>query len=1008
MNTKPKSVAKDVSILIFSTIVFFILIVLPAGFSVSTHMNEERDRLDREMHDQQLVEQLDNNVQLVISELRAYMAFGRPESLERFTTLREQADERFVVVAAQFGTRDYGEPLEQEWKEIAAAWEGYKQSAIRAIELRKSGNQSEIERLSRESTTTYITDISRNLETILDAQEKAVQQWLDDNRRKISLLLALPLLMIAGVALAGVWLVLYLRRRIIQPIKSVEEAVRTIAAGEIAEPVASGRHDELGRLARGIGEVSVELRRRHEALTLSNQELIAQRDLLEAQNEEISAQQNEQEDMLLKLTARERELEQIAAYQERLTGHVEMKQFLECTLRSLLQALRQDAVVLAVPDEASEMYKVAYAYGYPVGAVPAVYGDLFGPARQAMEEQKPVVRVRQLDDGERGMHGGYSHALDQYYPILDSQSRLIGLLLLTAYDARESDDALQRLTKGLVHQFSLAFVAQATNEERHRQAVLLEELNEELSQERDSLQAQRDFIGRMIESVHEGIVMCDRHGRILFSNERMNAMFEFDKRSGTNIRTFIEHLEGVSAQGKPLAGKIKELFEGHIELLQERFSHRSDDKSATHYELYINALPDPDDQSRSYLFVFRDRTHEEKINEMKNEFIGIVSHELRTPLASVLGFMEILLHRDVSAEKRHKYLETIYREARRLGNLINDFLDLQRMESGKQVYRPVPIELSEAVREAAEQWSGKQTHRIETELEPELFVLADMDRITQMMHNLVSNAVKYSPQADRVIVRISSHNDAVIVEVQDFGLGIPEEAKDKLFEKFYRVDNTDRRQIGGTGLGLAIVKEIADAHQGTVSFVSELGRGSTFRVRFPRYQPVSLSGHVVIVEDDDNLSKLVAVAFEKLRVSTVRLRSAEEAVLALKATTGSAPLLCIVDIQLDGKRSGWDYIAELLRHPVYKLTPVIVSTVLEPPEHYHETDTGKFLRKPFTVERLLEVASELMGLGPSGPTVVFPAQSKEKIAASLEKEGIRVTDWKIRRDIIEVEVNKDE
>ncbi|RKN66127.1 ATP-binding protein [Paenibacillus ginsengarvi] len=1008
MPTRGKSIASKLSYLIFTVILLFVAFVLVVGFAINDRIIETRDKLEQELADQARVEKLYIDSQAVVSELRAYLAFGRDDFLNQFLSKRDAFGASLNEISGRFRERGYGEKYGNEWDAIVKAWTSYKLSSDSVIEFRKQGAMDEIEKLSKASTTSNVTDMNRGFQTILSSQDEVVQRWLDDNRMRTDMLILLPILAVAGAAIAGALLVVYLRRKVVRPIVSFDEAVDRIAGGEYALLKLSGRNDELGNLERGINHMSIELRRRHDALEETNKELAEQRDLLEAQNEEISAQQIEQEEMLHKLTERERELELIATYQEKLTGHTEMQSFLEHSIRALLQALHQDAALLITHNPQMSAYDVAYSYGYPPGVLPSSYKELFGPGMRVLHEKMPICRERSVRGDERGLHGGYERAFDQYYPLTDEYGRAVGLLLLTSYGASESIDTLHRMTKGLVKQFALAYMAQSTNEERRKQAYLLEELNEELSQERDGLQQQRDLVRGIIESIPEGMVMCDGRGRIVYANARMNEMFGFDRVSASDINDFCMHLDKLSNGKVRICQDVEAIRSGEREQLHERFSLRREEGREEHYELYVSAIADPAGSDRSFLYVFRDRTNEEMADEMKNEFISIVSHELRTPLASVLGFMEILLNRDVPKDKQKKYMETIYKEANRLSNLIGDFLDLQRMESGKQVYHLLPVDLSALVEGVAEQWQGKLGHRVETFIEEGLVVSADTDRMTQVMHNLCSNAVKYSPNADKIVVNVSKDGPFALIEIIDYGLGIPDEAKGRLFNKFYRVDNSDRRQIGGTGLGLSIVKEIVESHRGEISYESKLGEGSTFRVRLALYKTTSIGGKAVIVEDDENLSKLIAVAFEKLRVPTVQLPSAEDALVSLQETTGPGPLLCIVDIQLEGRKSGWDFIKELLRHPEYGKTPVIVSTVLEQPKHYYETDTGKFLRKPFTIERLLELASSLMTPPPPHATVVFPVQDEGGIASRLEEAGMRVKELKVRQDIIEVEVKQDD
>src|SRR5690606_6816976 len=157
---------------------------------------------------------------------------------------------------------------------------------------------------------------------------------------------------------------------------------------------------------------------------------------------------------------------------------------------------------------------------------------------------------------------------------------------------------------------------------------------------------------------------------------------------------------------------IGNVLSGQLDRLEEKFTIVNEAGKENHYDLYANIVNDDIDNGKSFLFVVRDRTEEEIAYEMKNEFISVVSHELRTPLTTILGFMEIMLNRDIQKDKQRKYMETIYKEATRLSSLINDFLDLQRMESGKQSYQFVPVDLIPVLNDVIEQWQGKQNHQI--------------------------------------------------------------------------------------------------------------------------------------------------------------------------------------------------------------------------------------------------------------------------------------------------------
>jgi PAS domain S-box-containing protein len=231
----------------------------------------------------------------------------------------------------------------------------------------------------------------------------------------------------------------------------------------------------------------------------------------------------------------------------------------------------------------------------------------------------------------------------------------------------------------------------------------------------------------------------------------------------------------------------------------------------------------------------RDITERKAIDRLKDELVSTVSHELRTPLASIRGFVELMLMREFSAEERREFLEILEKEIRRLGKLIDDFLDLQRLEAHGPKYRFEPLDLRDILEHAATVVAASSAeHRLALDLPSEpLPVRADRDRLEQAVLNLLSNAFKYSPDGGVVHLRGSRADGRAVVQVRDEGIGMSPETLERLFTKFYRADNTSTRGIGGTGLGLALVKEIATAHGGEVAARGELGHGSELTLALP-------------------------------------------------------------------------------------------------------------------------------------------------------------------------------
>lgn len=231
----------------------------------------------------------------------------------------------------------------------------------------------------------------------------------------------------------------------------------------------------------------------------------------------------------------------------------------------------------------------------------------------------------------------------------------------------------------------------------------------------------------------------------------------------------------------------------------------------------------------------RDITERKEVERLKDELVSTVSHELRTPLTSLRGFTELMLTRTFAVDQQRRFLTIIHDEATRLTDLINDFLDLQRIESGHQTYSFVHVPLLPLLRDVISLFmSSNSKHTFDLQVSETLpMVRLDSNRIRQVLTNLLSNAVKFSPNGGTIHVSAHDKGDVVEIHVIDEGVGIPADVIPQLFHKFFRVDNSETRQIGGTGLGLALVKQIIEAHGGRVWVISELGKGSTFSFSLP-------------------------------------------------------------------------------------------------------------------------------------------------------------------------------
>lgn len=375
--------------------------------------------------------------------------------------------------------------------------------------------------------------------------------------------------------------------------------------------------------------------------------------------------------------------------------------------------------------------------------------------------------------------------------------------------------------------------------------------------------------------------------------------------------------------------------------------------------------------------VGRDNTERKEIERLKDEFISTVNHELRTPLTSLRGFSELLLKREYTIEKQRQYLKIIYDESKRLNNLIDDFLDIQRMESGKQNYVFEPLNITSLIKETVALFSHN-TNQHKLNISAPLFVSlvkGDSDRIRQVLSNLISNAIKYSPNGGEVNISVEEQDTEVIVSVADQGMGIPPQAQEKLFTKFYRVDNASTRKIGGTGLGLAIVKEIVEVHGGHIWLESVVGEGSKFYFSLPKavQKSVSLESEettkidVLILEDDAAFCQLLKDRLEEIGFNIVSTAFAEQGLQILEQ---NLPRLIFLDILLPGKMDGWDFLIAIKSTRQLISVPVCIITITEPNIRGLALKGADYLSKPIAPDLLLEMVQYYLPL-PAGKSILI-------------------------------------
>lgn len=348
-------------------------------------------------------------------------------------------------------------------------------------------------------------------------------------------------------------------------------------------------------------------------------------------------------------------------------------------------------------------------------------------------------------------------------------------------------------------------------------------------------EAQASLLNNILDSIINGILTIDRNNVVTRVNRNAMAMLEIPE--DTIGKEYHEILP------KQITLMMEEIIEETTKTgfaMEKMVNFSMSQGIEIPISISTSLLRDELLSITGIVFVFRDMTASRElerlrqIDKMKTEFISNVSHELKTPLTSIKAYTEAL--QDMAGDDTQKeFLKVIQEESDRLLFLINDLLNVARLQSGKMKIKFAladPASIVSEVLNISKVQSAKHKILVETEKDlPKIYM--DKDLMKEVMINLLSNAIKYSPKGGNVTVRIKRFENNIRYEVEDQGLGIPEEALSKLFDAFYRVDSSLTAEIPGTGLGLSIVKEIVEAHTGKVDVKSQVGVGTTFLVTIP-------------------------------------------------------------------------------------------------------------------------------------------------------------------------------
>ncbi len=501
----------------------------------------------------------------------------------------------------------------------------------------------------------------------------------------------------------------------------------------------------------------------------------------------------------------------------------------------------------------------------------------------------------------------------------------------------------------------------------------------------------------LFDNSPDAFILLDSDGNIIEWNDNAVAIWGYGKSEvlGKSFSIVLPPQElGLNAGYRQCYQKS----ENSLGVIRELVGQRKD---GCHFPLELRTAEMVIDKGSLFLVSARDITERTHVDKMKREFISTVSHELRTPLTSIRGALGLVAGgaTGVIPDKARELVSIASNNCDRLVRLINDMLDMEKIESGKMSFDLQPVDLLTLVEEAvdANQAYAAQ-HQVKIAVEGEVLstvVIGDRDRLIQVLTNLLSNAAKFTAPGGTVHLSLAHKPGKVVLRVRDEGPGIPEDFKSRIFQKFSQADASDTRSKGGTGLGLSITKAIVEHHGGQIGFESVAGQGTTFWVNLPARPAVEIDKHqpgqarVLVVEDDQDVAKLLRLILEHEGYTVDVAYSIAQARERLASGHYAALTL---DLLLPGE-SGVAFVRELHERPESLALPIVVVSAVVERGRKELNDAAvsvlDWLEKPIDEARLLQAVAEAVKLS-KGKLKVLHVEDDADIASIVSTllEGV--------------------
>ena len=518
------------------------------------------------------------------------------------------------------------------------------------------------------------------------------------------------------------------------------------------------------------------------------------------------------------------------------TSEAELKETLKRLVTKIAMILQAEKCIFLLHDQRSrELFGHRPAFGVANELLRAFrVPDDQGISGAVFQSAKPLI----LDDLA-------ADARTEEWILKNVRARNGASVALTVERRDEQNRVSERKTIGVLHVFDKRYSGRFSDEDLHLLGVLSRNAAAVIANAKLFFEAvdQKNRMEATLESLSAGLVLVGTNGKIMLMNPSAEAMLGVRgvEEVGRPFEEFITD-ERVKDMLRLAVSSHQEVPQAEITVVQENGENGSQRERFLQAQTALVRSADTG-ETIGVALVFNDITEIRSVERMKAAFVSTISHELNTPLTAIKGFVTTLRQDKegfYDLHTRQEFYQIVDVECDRLSRLIGNLLNLSRIESGRSLELDLQqVSVDALVQHAAEAHRAyAKQHEVATEVFPGLPpIVADAEKIDQVLTNLISNAIKFSPKGGRVIVAAVPDDGFVRFSVQDHGVGIPDGHLPHIFDYFHRVDNRDTRSTYGAGIGLYLVKHLVEAHGGTVSVESELGKGSTFIFRLPLRPP---------------------------------------------------------------------------------------------------------------------------------------------------------------------------